>query len=125
MSYATLAHWFDVLAQQMPYELTQVEAAYRAVARCAGRVVCFHPTLTELTALFGMPNQGFNAGSAIRKAGMSLRFTLRKTPEIQTRLLETQLLKPCHSAQIVVIGLLAIWRCVSGERRERKPSTFV
>src|SRR5262245_57921706 len=34
---------------------------YRAVARCHGRVVCFHLTLTELLALFGVPNQGFNA----------------------------------------------------------------
>jgi hypothetical protein len=64
----------------MPDELTQVEAAYRAVARCQGRVVCLHPTLPELPALFGMPNQGFNASAAIGKAGTSLRLTLRKTP---------------------------------------------
>jgi hypothetical protein len=104
MYYTTLSHGFDVLAQQMTDELTQVEAAYRAVARCQGRVVCLHPTLTKLPALFGMPNQGFNAGSAIRKAGASFRLTLRQTPDIQTGLLETQLLQPCHSAQIVVIG---------------------
>jgi hypothetical protein len=58
--------------EQMMYELTQVEAAYRAVAGCEGRVVCFHPTLAELPALFSMTNQGFNAGSAIRKASASL-----------------------------------------------------
>jgi len=66
----------------MTYELTQVEAAYRAVARCEGRVICFHPTLAELPALFGMTNQGFNAGSAIRKASASLRLALRQTPDI-------------------------------------------
>ena len=85
----------------MPDELTQVEATYRVVARCQGRVVCFHPTLPELPALFGMPNQGFNASAAIRKAGASLRLTLCKTPDIQTGLLETQLLQAFHSAQIV------------------------
>jgi hypothetical protein len=98
----------DVLAQQMPYELTQVEAPYRAVTRCQGRVVGFHPTLTELPALFGMPNQGFNTSAAICKAGANRRLTLRKTPTIQTRLLETQLLEPFHSAQIVVIGLTVV-----------------
>jgi hypothetical protein len=79
----------------MTYELTQVEAAYRAVTCCESRVVCFHPTLAELPALFGMTNQGFNAGSAIRQASASLRLTLRMTLDIQTRLLETTLLKPC------------------------------
>src|SRR5215216_2778948 len=92
----------------MPYEWRQVEASYRAVTRGQGCVVCLHPTLTELPALFGMPNQGFNAGSAIRKAGASLRLTLRKTPDIQAGLLETQLLQSFHSAQIVVISLAVV-----------------
>ena len=73
----------------MLYELTQIEAADRTVARCQSRIVGFHPTLTELPALFGMPNQGFNAGSTIRKAGTSCRLSLRKIPESQTRVLET------------------------------------
>jgi hypothetical protein len=42
----------------------------------------FHPTLTELPALFGMPNQGFNASSATGKASVHLRLTLRQTPNI-------------------------------------------
>src|SRR5262245_64657232 len=92
----------------MPDELTQVEAAYRAVARCQGRLVCFHPTLTELPALFGMPNQGFDASAAIGKASVHLCLTLRQTPHIQTRLLETKLLQPCYRAQIVVIGLAVV-----------------
>ena len=79
MDYTTLSHGFDVLAQQVPDELPQVEAAYRAVARCQGRVVCFHATLTELPALFGMANQGFNTRAAICKAGVGLRVTLRQT----------------------------------------------
>jgi hypothetical protein len=33
-SYNTLSHGFEILAQQVTDELTQVEAAYRAVARC-------------------------------------------------------------------------------------------
>jgi hypothetical protein len=82
----------------MPDELTQVEAAYRTVARCQGRVVCFHPTLTELPALFGMPNQGFNTSAAICQARVNLCLPLRQTPYIQPGLLETKLLQPCHSA---------------------------
>jgi len=92
----------------MPYKLTQVEATDRTVARCQGRLVCFHPTLPELPALFGMANQGFNAGSTIRKAGTRCRLSLRKIPESQTRLLETTLLKPDYCAQIVVIGLTVV-----------------
>jgi hypothetical protein len=101
----------------MMYELTQVEAAYRAVARCEGRVVCFHPTLAELPALCGMTTQGFNAGSAIRQASASLRLTRRQTPAIQTRLLETTRLKPYHIAQRVCIGPTV----VALIRPERRP----
>jgi hypothetical protein len=101
----------------MMYELTQVEAAYRAVARCEGRVVCFHPTLAELPALVGMTNQGFNAGSAIRQASASLRLTRRKTPEIQTRVLETTLRKPYHIAKIVFIGPTVV-ALIRPERRQ-------
>jgi|SRR5215468_2923101 len=71
----------------MPEELTQVEATYRAVARCQSRVICFHPTLPELPALFGMPNQGFNTRAAICKAGANRRLPLRQPPNIQTGLL--------------------------------------
>src|SRR5215510_2720963 len=92
----------------MPYELPQVEAAYRTVARCQGRVVCFHPTLPELPALFGMPNHGFNTSAAISQAGANLRFPSRQTPNLQTGLLETKLLQPFHCAQIVVIGLAVV-----------------
>src|SRR5215813_12609907 len=92
----------------MPYELPQVEAAYRTVARCQGRVVSFHPTLPELPTLFGMPNQGFNTSAAIGKAGAHLRLPPRQTPHIQPGLLETKLLQPCHRAQIVVIGLAVV-----------------
>src|SRR2546430_7071358 len=88
----------------MTDELPQIEAAYRAVARGQGRIVCFHPTLTELPALFGMPNQRFNASSAICKASANLRLTPRKTPKIQTGLLEAKRLQPYHRAQIVAIG---------------------
>jgi hypothetical protein len=59
----------------MTYELTQVETVYHTVAHCQSCLVCFHPTLTELPALFGMANQGFNAGSTIRKAGTSRRLS--------------------------------------------------
>jgi hypothetical protein len=38
-----------------------------------------------------MPNQGFNTLAAIRKAGTKLRLTPRKTPDIQTGLLEPKL----------------------------------
>src|SRR5215468_11026348 len=92
----------------MPYELPQVEAAYRTVARGQGRVVCFHPTLPELPAVFGMPNQGFNTSAAIGKAGANRRLPLRKTPHIQARLLETKFLQPFHRAQIVVISLAVV-----------------
>src|SRR4029434_3372324 len=92
----------------MPDELTQVEAAYRTVARGQGRVVCFHPTLAELPALFGMPNQGFNTSAAIRKASASLRLTLRQTPDIHTRLRATTLLHPYPRGKIVVIGLTVV-----------------
>src|SRR5690242_11196244 len=80
MYYATLFHRFDVLAQQLPGDLPQVKAADHTVARCQDRVVCLHPTLPELPALFGMPNQGFNASAAICKAGAGLRLTLCQTP---------------------------------------------
>src|SRR5215471_13965074 len=93
----------------MPDELTQVEAAYRTVARGQGRVVCFHPTLPELPALFGMPNQGFNPSAAICQARVHLCLTLlRQTPDIQAGLLETTLLQPWHSISIVVIGLAVV-----------------
>src|SRR5262249_42871343 len=92
----------------MPDELTEVEAAYGTVARCQGRVVCFHPTLPELPTLFGMPNQGFNTRAAIGKAGAHLRLPPRQAPDIQTGLLETKLLQPFHRAQIVVIGLTVV-----------------
>src|SRR5262250_1670053 len=92
----------------MPEELPQVEAAYRPVARGQGRVVCFHPTLPELPALFGMPNQGFNTSAAICQARVHLCLTLRQTPDIQPGLLETKLLQPCHYAQIVVISLAVV-----------------
>jgi len=55
-----------------------------------------------------MPNQGFNTSAAIGKAGASLCLTLRKTSDIQTGLLKAQLLQPCHSAQIGVIGLAVV-----------------
>ena len=100
----------------MPYELTQVEGTYRTVARCQGRVVGFHPTLPELPALFGMPNQGFNTRAAIGKAGAHLRLPLRKPCHIQTGLLETTLLQPCHRAQIGVIGL-AVGALIRPKRR--------
>src|SRR5262245_20547585 len=92
----------------MPEELAQVEAAYRTVARCQSRVVGFHPTLPELPAVFGMPNQGFNPRAAIGKAGAHLRLPPRQTPDIQPGLLETKLLQPLHRAQIVVISLAVV-----------------
>src|SRR5262245_6712082 len=92
----------------MPSELPQVEAADRTVARGLGRIVGFHPTLPELPALFGMPNQGFNTSAAIGKAGANLRFPPRQTPHIQTGLLETTLLQPCYRAQVVVISLAVV-----------------
>jgi len=75
----------------MPEELPQVEAAYRTVARGQGRVVGFHPTLPELPALFGMPDQGFNTSAAIGKASAHLRLPRSQTPHSQTGLLETKL----------------------------------
>src|SRR5215510_9627260 len=98
IDYTVLFHSFDVLAQQMPEELPQIEAAYRTVARGQGRVVGFHPTLPELPALFGMSDQGFNTSAAICQAGAHLRLPLWQTPDIQPRLLETTLLQPCHRA---------------------------
>src|SRR5215468_4706460 len=92
----------------MPYELPQVETAYRTVARCQGRVVGFHPTLPELPALFGMPNQGFNTRAAIGQAGANLRLPPRQTPHSQPGLLETKLLQHFHRAQVVVIGLAIV-----------------
>src|SRR5215831_5947893 len=92
----------------MPEKLPQVEAAYRTVARSQGRVVCFHPTLPELPALFGMPNQGFNPSAAICQARVHLCLTLPQTPDIPAGLLETKLLQPWHSAEIVVIGLVVV-----------------
>ena len=92
----------------MPEELPQVEAAYRTVARGQGCVVCFHPTLPELPALFGMPDQGFNTSAAIGKAGAHLHLPLWQTFHIQTGLLETKLLQPFHRAQVVVIGLAVV-----------------
>src|SRR5262245_869178 len=92
----------------MPEELPQVEAAYRTVARGQGRVVGFHPTLPELPALFGMPDQGFNTRAAICQAGAHLRLPLWQTFHIQTGLLEPKLFQPLHRAQIVVIGLAVV-----------------
>ena len=50
----------------MPDELAQVEAAYRAVTRGQGRVVCFHPTLPELPALFGVAGVIGPTGGTLR-----------------------------------------------------------
>jgi hypothetical protein len=54
MSYATLSHRLNVLAEQVPYELPEVEAPYRGVAGCQGGVIGFHAALTELASVFGM-----------------------------------------------------------------------
>jgi hypothetical protein len=55
-----------------------------------------------------MPNQWCNASAATRKAGASLRLTLRQTPAIHTGSLETSLLQAFPSAQIVTLRLAVI-----------------
>jgi hypothetical protein len=107
----------------MTDELTQVEAAYRAVARCAGRVVGFHPTLAELPALFGLTTQGVTAGAAIRKASASLHLALRQTPALQPRLLETTLRKPSHSAKRVVIASTGVVVCLCAAGNSNCPKS--
>ena len=94
MDYTTLSHQFDVLAEQVADELPKVEAPNGPVARSKGRVIRFHAALAELTALFGMANQQFDASAAIHKAGVGLRVTLRLRAGIEPRLLKTEFLQP-------------------------------
>ena len=77
MSYATLSQRFDVLAEQVADELSEVEAPNRGVACCQGGVIGFHAALTQLASLFGMADLGFDTRAAVYKAGVGLRVTLR------------------------------------------------
>jgi hypothetical protein len=54
IDYTTLSHRFDVLAEQMTDELTEVEASNGTVARGKSRIIGLHAALAELAALFGM-----------------------------------------------------------------------
>jgi hypothetical protein len=54
-------HHFDLLAEQMAYELTQVETSRRTVASRQRRLIVFHSALAQLTAVFGMADQGLDA----------------------------------------------------------------
>ena len=57
--------------------MAQVEAPYCAIARCQGGVVVFHATFAELTAVFSVANQGFDARPAVHKTGVGLRVVSR------------------------------------------------
>jgi hypothetical protein len=48
----TLLYRFNILAQQVADELPQIEAPYRAVSRCQGRLISFHATLANMSPLF-------------------------------------------------------------------------
>jgi hypothetical protein len=45
----------------MAYELTQVETSRRTVASRQRRLIVFHSALAQLTAVFGMADQGLDA----------------------------------------------------------------
>jgi hypothetical protein len=70
-------HRLDVFSKQVPKKLAQVEASNCAIARCQGRVVLFHATCAELTAVFGVADQGLDARPAVHKTGVGLRVVFR------------------------------------------------
>src|SRR5262249_41728810 len=104
----TLSHWFDVLAEQVAYELPEVEASNRGVAGCQGGGVGFHAALTELASMFGMADYGLDTSAAVYKAGVGLRIPRRQYAGIEPRLLETKFFQPCQRTQILAIGTAVI-----------------
>jgi hypothetical protein len=54
-------HHFDILAEQMAHQLTQVEAPNRTVARGHRRLILFHPAAAKLAAMFGVADQRLTA----------------------------------------------------------------
>ena len=70
-------HRLDVFSKQVPKKLAQVEASNGAIARCQGGVVVFHATCAELTAVFGVADQGLDARPAVHKTGVGLRVVFR------------------------------------------------
>ena len=77
----TLSHGFDVLAEQVTNELTEVEAPDGAVARSQGCLVGFHAALAKLATLFSMADQRLNARSAIDKSSVGLRGVFSQTAD--------------------------------------------
>jgi hypothetical protein len=51
-------HCFDLFAQQMAHELTQVEPSNRAVAGGQCRLILFHPATAKLAAVLCVADQG-------------------------------------------------------------------
>jgi hypothetical protein len=75
-------------------ELPQIEAPYRAVSRCQGRLISFHATLAQLPTLFGMAEQGFDPGPAICQASKGFPVAFRQTAGIEAGLLKAKLVTP-------------------------------
>jgi hypothetical protein len=54
----------------------------------------FHATFAELTAVFGVANQGFDARPAVHKTDVGLRVVSRETTGIESKLLKAAFLEP-------------------------------
>jgi hypothetical protein len=55
------SHSFDILADQMAHQLTQVEASNRAVSRGQCRLILLHPAAAKLAAMFGVADHRLDA----------------------------------------------------------------
>jgi hypothetical protein len=103
--YITLSHGFDVLAEQVTYELAEVEAPDGTVARSQGGLIGFH---AALAALFAMTDEGFDARSTFRQTAGGLRVTLRQRVGIKPRLLKVAFLQPFQRSQVLALGATAM-----------------
>ena len=65
-----LRHCFDVFAQQVSNELTEIEAPNGSVAGSQSALVFFHAALTQLPSLLSMADQGLDARSAVQQTGL-------------------------------------------------------
>ena len=60
-------HHFDILAQQMAHQLTQVETSNRTVSGGHRRLILFHPATAKLAAMFGVADPTIEAGRITAK----------------------------------------------------------
>ena len=106
--HSRLCHRCDVLSDQVARELAESEAPNGRVPCGEGGRIVFHPAVAELTALFGMAEQGLDPRAAVRKPPAGGALALRQRAEIEAGLLEANLRQPGQRAQRLPVGSAVI-----------------